>query len=69
MKAVIDRFEGEYAIVLFGDDEIKVDIPKKLLSGEVQEGSWLRVSFELDEEGTLGQKKKINDLLDKLKGK
>ncbi len=27
IKAVIDRFEGDYAVVLFGDGEIKVDIP------------------------------------------
>lgn len=69
MKAVIDRFEEDYAVVLFGDDEIKVDIPKILLPEGVQEGSWLNVSFELDQEGKLGQKKKIEDLLDKLKGK
>ena len=69
MKAVIDRFEGDYAIVLFGEDEIKVDIPKNLLPEGAQEGSWLRVSLELDQDGTIGQKKKINDLLDKLKNK
>jgi hypothetical protein len=69
MKAVIDRFEEEYAVVLFGDDEIKVDIPRRLLPEGVQEGSWLKVSFVLDMEGTLAQKKKIKDLLDKLKQK
>jgi hypothetical protein len=66
MKAVIDRFEEDYAVVLFGNDEIKVDIPKKLLPEGAQERSWLTVSFELDQEGTLAQKKKITDLLDKL---
>ncbi|MBS4029858.1 MAG: DUF3006 domain-containing protein [Clostridiales bacterium] len=69
MKAVIDRFEEDYAVVLFGDEEIKVDIPKKLLPEGVQEGSWLRVSFELDQEGTQKQKEKIKDMLDKLSGK
>ena len=68
MKAVIDRFEGDYAIVLFGDDEIKVEIPTTLLPEGAQEGSWLRVSLELDQDA-LTQKKKINDLLDKLKNK
>lgn len=67
MKSVIDRFEGDYAVVLFGDEEIKVDIPKKLLPEGVREGSWLKVSFELDEEGTQKHKDKIKDLLDKLK--
>lgn len=69
MKAVIDRFEGEYAVVLFGDAEIQVDIPVVLLPEGVEEGSWLRVSFELDPEGTQGQKEKINDMLDKISGK
>ncbi|MFW0861683.1 MAG: DUF3006 domain-containing protein [Dethiobacter sp.] len=66
MKAVIDRIEGDDAVVLFGDAEIQVDIPVGLLPEGVEEGSWLRVSFELDQEGTQGQKEKINDMLDKL---
>lgn len=69
MKAVIDRFEGEYAVVLFGDEEIKVDIPKKLLPANVQEGSWLNVSFELDANVTNKQTEKIQNLLEKLKNK
>ena len=51
MKAVIDRFEGDHAVVLFGDEEIKVDIPRQLLPTGVKEGSWLKVSFELDPDG------------------
>ncbi|NLL58351.1 MAG: DUF3006 domain-containing protein [Firmicutes bacterium] len=49
MKAVIDRFEGDYAVVLFGDQ--KVDIPRQLLPKSAKEDSWLKVSFELDPEG------------------
>ncbi len=69
MKAVIDRFEGDYAVVLFGDEEFKVDILRKLLPEGAKEGSWLNVSFELDSEGTQKQEQKIKDLLDKLKNK
>lgn len=69
MKAVIDRFEGEYAVVLFGDEEIKVDIPKKLLPSDAKEGTWLNVSFEVDISGTKKQEEKIQNLLDKLKNK
>ena len=67
MKAVVDRFEGEYAILLFGDDEIKVDFPKKLLPKGAREGSWLKVIFELDQEGTKKQEEKIARLIEKLK--
>lgn len=69
LKAVIDRFEGDYAVVLFGNEETKVDIPKKLLPEGAKEGSWLKVSFELDLEGSEKQKEKIQSLLDKLKSK
>ena len=67
MKAVVDRFEGEYAVLLFGDDEIKVDFPKKLLPQGTHEGSWLKVVFELDQEGTKKQEEKIAGLIEKLK--
>ncbi len=69
MKAVIDRFEDGYAVVLFGDEEIKVDIPRQLLPEKAGEGSWLKVSFELDQEGEKKQREKIEGLLDKLKKK
>ncbi len=67
VKAVIDRFESDFAVVLFGDKEIKVDIPLELLPAGVKEGSLLNVSFEMDEEGTKKQEEKIRGLLEKLK--
>ena len=62
MKAVIDRFEGDYAIVLFGDDEVRADIPRALLPADAKEGSWLNVSFELDPEGEKRHREKIDNL-------
>ena len=69
MKAVIDRFEGDTAVVLFGEDEIRVDIPKIILPEASKEGSWLIVNMELDHEGEEQQREKISNLLDKLKNK
>jgi len=66
MKAVIDRFEEGYAIVLVGDEEFKVDIPKELIPKGAKEGSWLKFNLELDPEGTERQKKKIERKLKKL---
>lgn len=40
-----------------------------LLPEGATEGSWLKVSFELDEEETLRRKEKIGSLLEKLKNK
>ena len=69
MKAVIDRFEGDYAVVLFGDEEMKVDIPKVLLPEGSKEGSWMNVSFELDINETKAREDRIQSKLDKLKKK
>lgn len=69
MKAVIDRVEGDHAVVLFGDDEVKVDIPRALLPTDAKEGSWLKVTFETDHETTRKRKERISGLLDKLKNK
>lgn len=69
MKAVIDRFEGEYAVVLLGDKEVKIDVLKKHLPSGVREGDWLKVTFEIDRQGTKEQEKKIGSLLERLKNK
>lgn len=69
MKAVIDRFENDYALMLFGAEEIKVDIPKKLLPKGSKEGSWMKVTFELDLEETKAREDRIRKKLDKLKNK
>jgi hypothetical protein len=54
-------------MVLFGDDEVKVNIPKKILPKGAKEGSWLKVSIDLDKEGTMKQEEKIRAKLDKQK--
>ena len=69
MKAVVDRFEGNQAVVLFGSDETKVNIPKILLPKGAKEGSWLKVDIVLDKEGTKKQEEKIKGMLDKMKNK
>ncbi|HHU49956.1 MAG: DUF3006 domain-containing protein [Caldicoprobacterales bacterium] len=69
MKAVVDRIEGQIAIVLFGDDEIKADIPLVLLPEGTKEGSHLNITFELDPASEAGQREKIAALLQKLSNK
>lgn len=67
MRAVVDRFEGEYAVLLIEEDKIKVDFPRKLLPDGTREGSWLTVNLKLDRERTKKQEEKIAELLNKLK--
>jgi len=69
LKAVIDRFEGNYAVVLIGPEETRVDLPIKLLPTGAREGSVLDVSFELDPEGEEERRKRIRDKLGKLMNK
>ncbi len=69
MKAVIDRFEGNFAVLLVGESELKVDLPKALLPPGAKEGSWLSVELQLDQELTRNREKKVSSLLERLKNK
>ena len=45
MKAVIDRFEAEFAILIVGEDERRMNVLRKLLPKRVKEGQWLQVEI------------------------
>ncbi|NLJ58236.1 MAG: DUF3006 domain-containing protein [Tissierellia bacterium] len=62
MKVIIDRFEGDYAIVET-EDRIMVNLPKSLVPG-AKEGDV--VSIIIDEEETKKRKDNINKLMDDL---
>ena len=75
MKAVIDRFEGEFAVLIVGDDEQHLNVLKKLLPKPSKEGSWLQVEIQnsevisavIDEEETANAKQRIADKLARLR--
>ncbi len=69
MKAVVDRIEGAAAVLLLGDEEIKLDIPLKLLPQGTREGSLLQVDFKLDREAEDKQRERIAGKLERLKNK
>ena len=69
MKAVVDRIENQIAVVLFGDEEIKPDIPLALLPEGTREGSHLSINFELDKASEASKREKIAALLEKLSRK
>ena len=48
-KAVIDRFEDGFAVLLVGESNRLVSVPRKQLPKEVKEGTWLKVEFEGEE--------------------
>ena len=67
MRAVIDRFEGSYAVLLLGNDEAKVDWPRQYLPEDAEEGSILGISFEVKHEETKATREKMQQRLDRLK--
>ncbi len=69
LKAVLDRFEGDYAVLLFGEKEISAALPRHLLPPDAVEGSRLNVTFELDSEGEHRQRERIEAFLKKLEDK
>ena len=69
MRAVIDRFEGNLAVLLFGERGLAVTLPRELLPPGAGEGDILRVSLEKDPEATREQREKTAGLLKKLRDK
>ena len=69
MKATIDRIEGKIAVLLLGDESIKLNIPFSQLPDGCKEGDILNMSFERDVVGTEQAKERVSNLMEKLKKK
>lgn len=52
VKAVLDRFESDKAVLLLGDGEAVVIWPRQLLPDGLNEGDILRISVDIDKDGT-----------------
>jgi hypothetical protein len=74
-KAVIDRFEGDKAVLLVGEEEDKLIVPRSSLPPEAKEGQWLQVDVEddkvlsvaLDEDETKKAEDRIAEKLARLR--
>jgi len=70
MKAVIDRIEGELAVVLMGETgEFKLNLPLSLLPEGCGEGDVLKISIERDPAATEQGKEQVSGRIEKLKKK
>ena len=73
--AVIDRFEGDSAVLLVGEERQVVDVPRDALPMGAREGMWLKVEIdngmlkrvELDEDATDAARQRIQEKLDRLR--
>lgn len=52
ISAYLDRFEGNLAVLLLGEEEKKVNFPKSFLPEEAGEGDYLKIEISRDEEKT-----------------
>jgi len=64
MKVIIDRFEGNFAVVELGNEKL-ANLPKALLPDGAGEGSV--ISIELDVGETELRRQKIRDISSKIK--
>jgi len=70
-KAVIDRFEGDKAVLLVGEEEDKLIVPRVSLPSGAKEGQWLQVDVQddrvlsatIDEAETAKRVKEIDEKL------
>lgn len=66
VQAVIDRFEGNKAVLLVGDGEVQVVWSKEILPREVKEGDILAIDLQVDQEATLAAKAEAEKLLQEI---
>mgnify|MGYP002512485664 CR=1 FL=1 len=63
MNLIIDRFEGDFAVIELPDGKM-IDCPKALLPDDAKEGSILNIT--VDETATNDKLKKVTDRMNKL---
>jgi len=63
MKVIIDRFEGDFAVVEL-ENRSTINMPKQLIPEGAKEGDVLNI--EIDTEETNKRKEKVKKLMDNL---
>lgn len=67
---IIDRIEGDLAVlVLYDDERVKFNLPVRYLPEGARDGDHLQMSFVKDELSRETEKKRIDNLLEELKGR
>ncbi|MFA4906608.1 MAG: DUF3006 domain-containing protein, partial [Candidatus Margulisiibacteriota bacterium] len=46
LQAIIDRFEGQLAVLLVGQDETKLEVPRQLLPDGTEEGDIITLEMK-----------------------
>ena len=75
LSAVIDRFEGELAVLLLGPERRVLDLPRAMLPPGAREGSYVTIQMAgdlvqetaLDEQATAAARQRIQEKLSRLR--
>lgn len=68
MKATIDRFEGDLAVLIM-QDGTRFNLPVSLLPESCREGDVLNITIERDLEETTQARERVSSLMERLKKK
>lgn len=74
-QAVIDRLEGDRAVLLVGEEQRPIDVPRRRLPRRAREGHWLLVevvedqvvSARIDRAATKAARRRIQEKLERLR--
>ena len=74
-RAVIDRFEEGFAVLLVGESERRVVVPRKALPCGAREGHWLQIelageqllSAAIDRQETARARRRVREKLERLR--
>jgi Protein of unknown function (DUF3006) len=69
ITATIDRFEGDVAVLLVGEVENVVNIPRSDLPPEAKQGDVLRLSVTVDHDETERRRESVKEKIERLKGR
>ncbi|GAB6099218.1 hypothetical protein JCM16358_10970 [Halanaerocella petrolearia] len=66
MRGVVDRFVSGFGVVIVGQEEFKLIVPKGELPKNTEEGDWMKLKFIPDKKYTQERREKIEEMLDDL---
>lgn len=69
IKGFVDRIEGKIAVLYLGKNEdIKIDLPIKLLPKEIKEGTHLNITIDIDKDLDKETSQSIEDIRKQMMG-
>ena len=67
ITATIDRFEGKLAVLLVGEEETPVNVPRSDLPDGAEQGDVLRLEATIDREEAERRRESIQEKIERLK--